>query len=63
MKLQFAYETETFLNDGGYYVIKQTDDVGQESFTVLTREQCKLIQEDMLAELSEPHWYNQYDEE
>ena len=61
MKLQFAYETETSVNDNGYYAITQTDEFGEESVVILTREQCKLMQEDLIGALNAEDWYNRYD--
>lgn len=59
MKLQEAYETETFITVGGHYAIKQKSYLGDEDMLILlTRAQVSSVLKDMRESLKIPQWGN-----
>jgi hypothetical protein len=60
MKLKATYETETFVNQRGYYAIRQEDWDGEPAVIQLTPDQMRLIIADMAEWLStESSWFEQ----
>ena len=51
-------ETETFVSENGYYVIKQEDLLEEDQIVALTPEQMKHIVSDMQAHLADQNWFS-----
>jgi len=52
IKLQPSYETETFVSDVGYYVIKQLSEYGDESIVLISMSQLPELIADMQRTIS-----------
>lgn len=64
MKLKESYETETFVNQRGYYAIKQEDLDGEPAVIQLTPDQMRLIIADMAEWLNtDSSWFEQVEPE
>lgn len=55
MKLKQSYETDVYISQGGYYVIDQSG-YQWAGKVLLTREQVKLIVDDMRLQLQHDDW-------
>lgn len=53
MKMKQHYETEAYLSDAGYYVIKQAGWPDEEVTVLLSKEQARRIRDDLSAKLRE----------
>lgn len=64
MKLKAVYETETYISEGGYYVIKQTDNIyDEESVIKLSPAQLKELIADMTAHYVNSNWWGAENED
>lgn len=64
MKLKASYETETYISEGGYYVIKQTDNIhDEESVIKLSPAQLKELIPDMTAHYVNSNWWGAENED
>ena len=58
MKLKAVFETETYISEGGYYVIKQTDQFyGEEAVVMLSPSQLKVLIDDMTKHYVDSSWW------
>lgn len=63
MKLKSTYETECYISDCGYYVIKQSDPLlAEEMQILLSPQQLKSIINHMADAVSDPSWWDEQDE-
>lgn len=53
MKLKPHHETDTYLSDAGYYVIKQIDWQGEEVTVLFSKDQARRIRDDITEKLRE----------
>lgn len=57
-KLKAAFETEIYISDGGYFVLKQDDPLSDESIHVcLTPEQMRVVIREMQEALEDTCWH------
>ncbi len=63
MKLKGTLETETFISEGGYYVIKQQDLMDQRQVIRLTPVQMHHIIKDMQNWFEDESWYSDLEDE
>jgi hypothetical protein len=64
MKLKAVYETEAYVSEGGYYVIKQTDQFyGEESVILLSPSQLKELIADMTEHYVNSSWWGAQNED
>ena len=64
MKLKAVYETEAYVSEGGYYVIKQTDQLyGEDSVIMLSPSQLKELIADMTAHYVHSNWWGAENED
>lgn len=62
MKLKPSDETETFISEAGYYVIKQCTAMGEDSVVCLTASQVALVIEDMRKCMDDLSWQSENSE-
>ena len=63
MKLKSTYETECYISEGGYYVIKQIDSYTHEEMQiVLAPQQMQFIINHMTQAIIDPSWWDEQDE-
>jgi hypothetical protein len=59
MKLKAVYETETYISEGGYYVIKQRDtSYGENNAVSLSPSQLKELIADMTKHHVDSSWWS-----
>ena len=64
MKLKAVFETETYISEGGYYVIKQTDNNYDEASVIkLSPAQLKELIADMTAHYVASNWWGAENED
>lgn len=63
MKLTKAYETETYISDGGYYCIRQEEWPDGEAVVLLTPAQMRQVIQDMERMLENTSWFSDQVEE
>jgi hypothetical protein len=64
MKLKAVYETEAYISETGYYVIKQTDQFFcEESVIMLSPAQLKELIADMMAHYANSDWWGAENED
>ena len=57
MKLKATYETEVFVSQGGYLVIRQEDNMGEESAVILSPEQARLVAREIGRLTEDESWW------
>lgn len=62
MKLKKTYETECYISDGGYYVIRQDDDYAMPGMVLLSPSQMQNIINHMTETAIDPSWWDERDE-
>lgn len=62
MKIKASFETETYVSEGGYYVIKQENSEQDQQTVLLTPPQLRLIMKDMRKALSDTDWFSQVED-
>lgn len=58
MKIRATFETETYISQGGYFVIRQIDSLGEESLVMLSPGQMQLLVDDMKATIQDSSWWS-----
>lgn len=53
MKLKQHYETEAYISESGYYVIKQSKWPDEDAVVLLSKEQARRIRDDITRQLRE----------
>ena len=63
MKLKSTYETECYISDCGYYVIKQDDPyLSSETQILLSPQQLSAIINHMTQAMTDTSWWDEQDE-
>ena len=62
MKLKKTYETECYISQSGYYIIKQEDDLNGECLVFLSPQQVQHVVNDMTQSLIDPSWWDEEDD-
>lgn len=58
MKLRASYETEIYISETDYLVIKQTDALGDEGIIALTHDQVKIIAKELQKWAKNGDWWS-----